>query len=199
MQRQKGRIDFERLRRTVPISAALGELGGDDSHPQCNVDFLKLGLSGWRGRSAWIQQWRKARKGWPAQCRAVVVAYADEVTSLTPDIDEIVASIRAIDANVLLIDTCHKNGQTLSDLVTPLRLQRIIADCHGMGIPVALAGSLTLPQISALTPLEPDWIAVRTAACEGGRLGRVTQAKVRQIADILHPSASRLVGNEKAR
>ena len=48
-----------------------------------------------------------------------------------------------------------------------------------------LAGSLGPAEIERLLPLAPDWFAVRGAACEGGRGGRVTEPRVRALVELM--------------
>jgi (5-formylfuran-3-yl)methyl phosphate synthase len=51
---------------------------------------------------------------------------------------------------------------------------------------VALAGSLGPSQIRLLRAADPDWFAVRSAACRSGRRDAVIEpARVRRLADLL--------------
>ena len=50
---------------------------------------------------------------------------------------------------------------------------------------VVLAGSLTLSHLPDVLPLEPDYVAVRGAVCEGTRTGDVRVHLVQQWSRVL--------------
>jgi hypothetical protein len=110
---------------------------------------------------------------------------ADEAVS-APDVDEVILAARETVASVLLIDTYQKVGRTLLDWLSVLRLREIVDECHQHGLQIALAGSLTATDIARLLPLQPDWIAVRGAACEDGRGSRICPQKVSELATLIH-------------
>ena len=72
---------------------------------------------------------------------------------------------------VVLIDTFVKDGRTLLDWVGMEDVSRRLLPPlpPPSGVRVALlAGSLRLEQIEGLCRFEPDWLAVRSAACTWG-------------------------------
>jgi len=62
---------------------------------------------------------------------------------------------------------------------------------------VALAGSLGPAEIEQLLPAEPDWFAVRGAACGGQRLGVVDADQVRRLVELVE-GGNRPVGRSAA-
>jgi uncharacterized protein (UPF0264 family) len=91
----------------------------------------------------------------------------------------------------LLVDTAVKNGCTLFSCLSPKEAARLVAAVRGQGIPVALAGSLTIQDVPRILQVAPDWLAVRAAACVGGRSGTVSAARVRRLASLIQ-SGNRL-------
>jgi uncharacterized protein (UPF0264 family) len=70
-------------------------------------------------------------------------------------------------------------------------LERIVERCRSAGIRVALAGSLGFDEIKTLKRLQPDWFAVRGAACQGRhRNAAIDAGRVRQLVELLTPATS---------
>ena len=88
----------------------------------------------------------------------------------------------------LLIDTWDKSGGTLFDHWPAGELQTFLAEVRSHGISVVLAGSLTGQNVTTAARLAPDLVAVRTAACEGGRTGTVSEIKVRELKNAIATS-----------
>jgi hypothetical protein len=65
--------------------------------------------------------------------------------------------------------------------VTPTALAQWVDKAHDAGLLVALAGQLTADDLSFVREAGADIVGVRGAACEGGRNGRVTAERVRQL------------------
>jgi uncharacterized protein (UPF0264 family) len=53
------------------------------------------------------------------------------------------------------------------------------------GLLVVLAGSLSADSIPAALALEPDYVAVRGAACAGSRLSGVEEDRVRELTELV--------------
>ncbi|MFQ3650460.1 MAG: (5-formylfuran-3-yl)methyl phosphate synthase [Gemmataceae bacterium] len=182
-----GRADIEiieaivhQVDRRTPVSAAMGELLVQQQPfaPPRQLTFAKWGLYG-----ANLYGWQKAllRLRESYSCCVVPCAYAeaDSIHSPTPEEVAIFAATHRFP--VLLVDTFHKNDQTLLDYLQPEQLARIAERCRDGGVQLALAGSLNITAIQRLLPLRPTWFAVRGAACEGGRHGRVQEYRVRDL------------------
>jgi len=157
------------VRGRVPVSAALGELRERQSPPpDCGLSFAKFGLAGCGRLSRWQQLFREVGSALPSTCRAVAVAYADWTIAEAPPPEE-VCSVACEYKTAFLIDTWHKSGPRLTDLLPRDAIKRLCARCHRAGIEVALAGSLGPAQIAELYEAKPTWFAVRGAACRKGR------------------------------
>jgi len=109
----------------------------------------------------------------------IVVAYVDTVASpAPPDLVKIAAGAGAVG---VLLDTAHKSGPGLRDLVAPALLAAWVAAAHDAGLAVALAGRLSADDLPFMRDAGADIAGVRGAACEGGRTGRVTADRVRVL------------------
>ena len=176
----------------APVSAALGEwLSWRDVPVPPGLQYAKWGLAGLRdvptGALAPIRQ---------TQCATfpVLVAYADHRRAESPDPGWVVRAAIHYKFPALLIDTAQKDGSTLMDWIAPATLARARFDLADAGVAVALAGSLDEAAIRRLASLEPDWFAVRGAACEGGRLGPISADRVRCLREVIRGSSVATVG-----
>jgi (5-formylfuran-3-yl)methyl phosphate synthase len=176
----------------VPVSAALGEwLDGHDWHVPDGLTYAKWGLAGRSTLSSdTLLQIRTT-------CHAlfpVLVAYADNERANSPDPDLLADAAIRYHFPAFLIDTAVKDGSTLLDWVEPAALARIRFRLADAGVPLALAGSLAEPAIRKLAALEPDWFAVRGAACDGGRMGEVSADRVRRLREVIADAAGTFAG-----
>jgi uncharacterized protein (UPF0264 family) len=171
-----------------PVSAALGELAEDSRPPQiAGLSFLKWGLAGWEGRgwrpllAARMQQQAK----WGG--RVVSVAYADWSVAGAPPVNQVCRFALQQPGGVLLLDTFFKEaGSTLHHWLGVDEISAICRRARQAGVRIALAGSLGPREIELLRDAEPDWFAVRGAACdEGRREGPVRAAKVRELVELI--------------
>jgi hypothetical protein len=194
-----GAADFETIADVIrvvggraPVTAAIGELTDPANDPvasqRCAIpiglSLFKIGLAGCSDLPHWRPRWQQAvdvLSHGHASARPVAVAYADWRQARAPDPEEVLAL--AIDNNcpALLIDTWDKPGGNLFDLWPPPHLETFIDRVRTKRIAVVLAGSLTGPAFDLAHRLRPDLVAVRTAACEGGRNGTVRADRVRAL------------------
>ncbi len=187
-----GAPDLHVLRKVVHqvagrlrVSVALGELTCERSLPLASLDgvqFAKFGLAGCVNLPDWPARWRQAIGELPAGVTPVAVAYADWQTVSAPDPHCALALGAASGCRVLLVDTFSKTSGTLIDWLKPGQLRDLVRATHACGCLCALAGSLGIGQIAQVVSLEPDFVAVRTAACAGGRTGTVDLSRVRRLA-----------------
>jgi uncharacterized protein (UPF0264 family) len=172
------------------VSAALGELRecpliGVAADLPKGIEYVKWGLAGLL-RQGWATFFARAWLFlWPGARKAVAVAYADWVPADSPRPADVVAFAAEQHIDTVLIDTYQKDGATLLNWLSIDEVSALIGTCRARRVGIALAGSLGPAEIEQLLPLAPDWIAVRGAACEGGRGGRVTADRVRALADLL--------------
>jgi uncharacterized protein (UPF0264 family) len=176
-----------------PFSAALGDVGSPGvltRHARAaalvGATYLKVGFrdvvttAGARARAAAVHGATTAWSG----ARIVLVAYADwaRTGSASPRVVLDVAA--ASGAAGLLLDTASKHAGLFA-LWSPEAVEAWVAAAHGAGLFAALAGSLAAPDVPLARALGADLVGVRGAACAGGRLGRVTRARVAELSAIV--------------
>ena len=172
----------------LPISVALGELG-DWSHRQpipqlpANVTYAKLGL--FQPPANWVAAWTNLRSRFDTAAGRplawVAVVYAD---GPGPPPTDIIAAATATGCAAVLVDTFHKQGRGVFDVVSPdeLTAWRTAA----AELPFALAGSLRLPDLPRVAQVRPKIVAIRGAACGAGdRQGTISKTAVREFRQAL--------------
>jgi (5-formylfuran-3-yl)methyl phosphate synthase len=175
----------------APISAALGELldwSNSTASELLSIDgisYFKLGLSLCRGRS-WRRQWHSVREHVePAGGKLIAVIYADGAAASSPSSDEVSRVAREARCDWILVDTYDKSSGALTDLLSCADLRALLGANLAYGLKPVVAGRLTQEAITEL-PLELiDMIAVRGAACEGGRAGMVCRERVAALKQLL--------------
>jgi len=184
---------------TRPVTAALGDADDERAIEReawaCAVAgamLVKVGFAGIAGveRAAVLLDAavRGATGGSGGRCGVIAVAYADahRVASLAPGALTAVAATGG--AAGVLLDTADKDGPGLRDLLSPRALAAWVAQAHDARLLVALAGRLQIDDLGFVRDAGADIAGVRGAACEGGRTGRVTAAKVRALRRIVRQS-----------
>jgi len=117
----------------------------------------------------------------------VAVAYADFENAGCPRPLEILELAAGMGASVLLIDTFVKDGRGLLDFCDLDAIATLRYRSAGMGMALALAGSLNRSAMETLSPFGPDWFAVRGAVCSGLRTGNVDDQLVAELARFVNP------------
>lgn len=174
-----------------PLSAALGELADwDGSLPPEPFKYVKWGLSGLRGNGLRERLASAFFDVAETSLIPVAVAYADFENAGCPRPLEILELAAGMGAPVLLIDTFVKDGRGLLDFCDLEAIATLRHRSAGMGMALALAGSLNQATIETLAPFGPDWFAVRGAVCSGLRTGDVDSRLVDELARFIHPSES---------
>lgn len=174
----------------APISAALGDIGRDDvvssAHAAAGAGavFVKVGFAGMRGRlDVAAEMLASTAAGSPAAL--VLVAYADYETAGAPSPEEVIALADRSNVSGVLIDTCDKRGPGLTGLMTADSLRTFVARARSAGRTVAIAGSLSVEDLDRVRDAGADIAGVRGAACDGGRSGVVSAARVRALRRAL--------------
>lgn len=171
-----------------PVSAALGELQecqGVNVPP--GLSFAKWGLSGCGQDREWRHRLLDAARMLPPSCEPVAVAYADWERAKAPPPDEVVAFAIENGWRAFLLDTFQKNGCTLFHWLSTGEIAWLSECCRGSKIRIAIAGSLGPKEIDELRSLEPNFFAVRGAACQGGRRSETISAeRVRCLATLVN-------------
>jgi uncharacterized protein (UPF0264 family) len=182
----------------APVSAALGELvdsslssNGDGTRTLVDgVSLFKVGLAGCTALSDWQTRWRQTiddmiLSSANRDAKAVAVVYADWSAAQAPSPQDILSAAIQRRCPALLIDTWNKSGGTLFDYWPAGELQAFSIEVRSHNISLVLAGSLTRPSVITAARLAPDLVAVRTAACDGGRAGTVSEKRVRELKNAI--------------
>ncbi|HVU88940.1 MAG TPA: (5-formylfuran-3-yl)methyl phosphate synthase [Pirellulales bacterium] len=171
----------------APVSAALGELL--DNPPLADVppgiQLAKLGLAGCSAQTNWPDRLADAIGRLPEGVQAVAVAYADGGRADAPAPDQVLDVARRLGCRAVLVDTWQKGAGGLLDLWTVERCASFVAQVHEARLMAVIGGSLTVDGLRRLLPIAPDYLAVRGAACDADRAGRLSFDRVRELAAIV--------------
>jgi len=202
-----GAVSLDRLRdihvavgSARPVTAAIGDASDEAAVEQLSFEFAALGTSlvkvgfsgiGSSSRVAALiaAACRGAERASRGRSGVVAVCYADDAASVAPP--ALVAVAARAGARGILLDTSDKSGPGLRALVDEGTLAAWVGRGHEHGLFVALAGKLTAGDLPFVRDAGADVAGVRGAACEGGRAGRVSADRVRELIAALAPNASR--------
>jgi uncharacterized protein (UPF0264 family) len=169
-----------------PLSVALGELRDFDpakAPPLPGISFAKLGLSLCAGRCDWPGRWQQALAALPTDISPVAVVYADHQQARSPAARPTLTQAGRLGCRAILVDTFDKAGGGLLDCWSQEQLAWLIDTAHAEGLLAVVAGGLTLEAIERVLPLEPDYVAVRGAACDENRSGQITADRLAALVD----------------
>lgn len=190
----------EEVGRRAEVSAAAGDVRCCPSTVRLasyalasiGVDYVKIGLEVASVNEA-LELAVNAMEGLSevgGKAKLVVVAYADflEVGSVEPLAALEVAAKAG--AHVVMIDTRVKDGRTTFSHLTHDYLRRFARRAHELGLAAALAGSLGIQDVAYAAELGYDIVGFRTAACQGGRNGVVSEKRVRALREAVDAATS---------
>jgi hypothetical protein len=164
----------EHVRRTIALL-------DDGGVPPAAV---KAGLAG-TVAGDWRALFGEFAAGLPAGVAPVAVAYADWDRAGSPSPVEVISAATAAGVGVLLVDTFDKaGGPVAGDAESAGRVADWIGRARRAGMLAVLAGNLKAEMLSAAVACGPDVIAVRSAACVGGRSGTVCGKLVRRLGKL---------------
>lgn len=176
----------------LPVTAALGELHEPAPHSPLpeSLRYLKIGLADaptdWRAR---LRQRAEAI----GHHRFIAVAYADDRRAGAPPVADVLEWAITHRVAGLLLDTAVKDGRSLLDCCPAHALRRWTATARQHRLLIALAGSLSQDMLPKVLALEPDVIAVRSAACAARkRTGAVTVEAVRRLKQAIEAHSARI-------
>ncbi len=154
------------------------------------VSLFKIGLAACGRNTHWASLWRDAiasvlDDGLASVGRPVAVVYADWQAANSPKPIEVLNAAVQFGCPALLVDTWDKSSGSLFDYWPAAELSCFVEEVRSRGVRIVLAGSLTVAVIVEAARLGPDLIAVRTAACEGGRNGAVSRQRVQKLKQLL--------------
>ncbi len=139
---------------------------------ELGYNYIKIGLkTNSRGES--IKITHSVVSSVSHNVKVVLVGYADfqRFSTLSP-LDVIDVASYA-NANGVMIDTLGKGEYSTFDILSYEYLSSFVNKARKYGLFTALAGGLKISHIDKAVSLGFDVIGVRTAACQGGRNGRV--------------------------
>jgi uncharacterized protein (UPF0264 family) len=185
----------------VPVSVALGELTDWSSSAWAHrawhvaasgaaiagLSFAKLGLAGCAANRDWRDAWRRALAGRPKDVAPVAVVYADWKSAGAPAPKAVFQQGRRLGCRAVLVDTYDKSRGWLLEHWPGDALTDFARKVRNSGLTFVIGGSLSPQSFPDVLTLEPDYVAVRGAACEGGRGGRISGRRVRHLAGCLEP------------
>lgn len=177
----------------VPVSAAGGELSDWNTSSAkglltvSGIKLIKLGLAGCASKEEWSACWSAAAiEIESAGKQLVAVAYADSQQAKAPAVEEVLTLAIRQGLRTLLIDTFDKTSGTLRSYLTKSRLSDLLERARRADMRTVVAGRLVHADLARL-PLEViDLVAVRSAACEGDREGKISAARVEALLERLH-------------
>lgn len=165
----------------LPVSAALGEATDwllTESIPTvpAGLAYVKMGTAGLGAFEPWETRWKESQarfceamqlvEGSPPQW--IVVAYADWQLAAAPHPATVLETAAEQGWGGLLIDTHSKQGRGLFEWIAPADIAALAERAAHLGVPFALAGSLSPIDVPHLLEISPDIVGIRTAACRGG-------------------------------
>lgn len=188
-----------RIFAPVHLSAALGDaphlpgtLSLAAAAADCGCDYVKIGLGSTPSRRAveLLSAVREAASAADPRTRVVAVAYADagRVGGFPPAALPAVA--RSAGLHGVMLDTAVKDRLSTLAAMGLTAVAAFIAEARDLGLMTALAGSLGVAELPELARLGVDIVGVRGAACEGGRGGAVSAARVRGLRAALSEKPS---------
>ncbi len=176
-----------------PVSMALGELASWKSATPFElapIAYAKIGLSEMKGVPDWRMRWCAAWSQLPAHVARVAVVYADHARANAPEPNQVIVEGFQFGCRTVLVDTFDKHGPALLEHLSPRQIRDFVRRAREMGLLVVLAGRLDCESMVRLLPLAPDYLAVRSAACVGGRRGSLCAARTRELVELVRGNGS---------
>ena len=132
---------------------------------------MKVGLWGPSTREEAVAVLRAAREAVDGDAAVIAVAYADAARVPGEPLPPPSWSRprRGGGRAGCLLDTAVKDGRGLLAWLDPDALAGLVADAHGAGLEIALAGELRAEDLPAIRATGADIAGVRSAACRDGR------------------------------
>jgi uncharacterized protein (UPF0264 family) len=180
------------VRRPAELSVALGDaphLPGllalaAAAAAGCGADYVKVGLFGSARPEQALELLRAVRQAAEEAkppARVVAVAYADaaRIGSLPPAALPRVACRAGVFG--VMLDTALKDRVSTFAALGDASVAAFVVEARSLGLKTALAGNLGHAELTRATDLGVDIVGVRGAACEGGRDGVISAARVRDL------------------
>jgi uncharacterized protein (UPF0264 family) len=174
-----------------PVSAAIGDF---DFRPGgaalaaygaacAGVDYVKVGLmfDGRDRAAALASAVVKAVKGEFPTKKVVIAAYSDFLRlSTIPPLETVKVAAEA-GADVVMVDTGRKDGQSTFRFMDDDALTGFVATARDLGLETAIAGALRFEDIERLRRINPSIIGVRGMVCGGDRAAGIREELVLEL------------------
>ena len=150
--------------------------------------YLKLGLRGLarpEDAFALLAAVQEVARGVHPRPRVVAVAYADAERAQGLRPGELPALAARAGVHGVMLDTAFKDGVSTFAALGESGVRAFVASARSLGLETALAGALSLEEVASCARLGVGVVGVRGAACVGGRAGRVSALKVRELRQAL--------------
>jgi uncharacterized protein (UPF0264 family) len=138
------------------------------------IEFVKLGTAGLANDSDWSARFQRICQSNESQRGAAVpqwvaVGYADWTKAAAPAPKDVVATAAVSGCRGVLIDTCSKAGAGLFDCLAVADLKELARSASRHNLWFALAGRLSMRDLSLVREIAPAIVGIRSAACLGGQ------------------------------
>ena len=176
--------DAPHLPGTLALAAA-GAAG-------CGAEYVKVGLLGSSRLDdavTLLREVQRAATGGRTTTRVVAVAYSDAARVGGLPHGELPLAAARAGVHGVMLDTAVKDGASTLDHLGEAGVAAFVNEAHSLGLEAALAGALRLHEILWIAGLGAEVVGVRGSACDGGRAGRVSAARVRALREALVPGA----------
>jgi (5-formylfuran-3-yl)methyl phosphate synthase len=186
---------FQQIVATIaharPVTAALGDAVDEraiartaDAFARAGARLVKIGFAGIASCTRVTSLVAAARTGAGSHAGVIATAYADadRVSSLNPF--AVIDAAASAGATGVLLDTADKQGSGLAGLMSPEQLYSWVRAARDARLLVALAGKLTRDDFGYVCDAGADIVGVRGAACDGGRTGQISAARVRALRSV---------------
>lgn len=170
----------------APVSVALGDAGTDDisvglqAAAAVGAAFVKVGFAGGQDHDR-VARDVTALTRLVAPAALILVAYADHEQAGAPAPDTLIVIGQRLKVAGFLLDTYDKRGPSLTAMMNGRSLRAFVTRAQSAGQLVALAGRLTPDDIDVVLDTGANIVGVRGAACDGGRAGVVSAARVHAL------------------
>jgi (5-formylfuran-3-yl)methyl phosphate synthase len=168
---------------SLPGTAALAALGAARS----GAAAVKVGLWGASTVEEAVAVLRAVREAVDGEAAVVATTYADaaRVPSRPLPPSALVGAARAAGVRGCLLDTAIKDGRGLLSWLGPDALADLVAEAHGAGLEIALAGALRAEDLPAVRATGADIAGVRSAACrDGGRTAALDPERIARLRAV---------------
>ena len=154
------------------------------------VNYVKAGLYGVKTPEEGVYLMKnvaKAAKDYKVSIKVVISGYADAARISTVDPLAVPKIACQAHADIAMLDTAIKDGESLFKFLAKPQLQRFVDEAHSYGLKAALAGSLQKEDLSMVQALGADVAGLRGAACTlSDRVnGQINREKVQELVETI--------------